>query len=154
MNLLVHGIESEYADRVRRGGPDANGQMAVARVAEGAANPCRHCLELIAPGEEMLIFAHRPFDEPQPYAEVGPIFLHKRTCARYVANELPAWFRYLEPAIIRGYGHDNWIRYETGDVVPGKELSKKCLEILANSDTAYVHIRSKFNCFQCRVDRG
>ena len=25
-------------------------------------------------------------------------------------------------------------------------------QILAREDVAYVHIRSKFNCFQCRVD--
>ena len=58
------------------------------------------------------------------------------------------------PAIIRGYGHDNWIRYETGEVVPGEELPNACHEILSNADIAYMHIRSKFNCFQCRVDRG
>ena len=154
MKLLIQGIKSQYAELVRSGGLDANGQVAVVRAAEGMANPCRHCLELIAPGEEKLVFAYRPFDELQPYSEVGPVFLHKRNCARYVANELPAWFKYLQPAIIRGYGHDHWIRYETGDVVPGEALSNKCQQILVDPDTAYVHIRSKFNCFQCRVDRG
>ena len=34
------------------------------------------------------------------------------------------------------------------------ELTAECEEILGNSEVAYVHIRSKFNCFQCRVDRG
>jgi Protein of unknown function (DUF1203) len=154
MKLLVQGIRSDYADLVRSGGPDANGQAAVVRTAEGMANPCRHCLELIGPGDDKLVLAYRPFDEVQPYAEVGPIFLHKHICKRYIADELPAWFRYLQPAIIRGYGHDNWIRYETGEVIPGEELSNACHGILSDSDIAYVHIRSKFNCFQCRVDRG
>jgi hypothetical protein len=154
MKLLIQGIRSDHADSARSGGPDANGQAAVVRTAEGMANPCRHCLELIAPGEEKLVLAYRPFDEVQPYAEVGPIFLHKRTCSRYATNDLPAWFRYLQPAVIRGYGHDNWIRYETGEVVPGEELTNACREILKDPETAYVHIRSKFNCFQCRVDRG
>ena len=154
MKMLIKGIPSEYVDAMRRGDPDANGQAAVERVAEGAANPCRHCLELMAPGEEKLVLAYRPFDDPQPYAEVGPIFLHKRACTRYVADALPTWFNYLQPAIIRGYGHDNWIRYETGQVVRGEELTSKCQEILTDPEVAYVHIRSKFNCFQCRVDRG
>jgi hypothetical protein len=55
---------------------------------------------------------------------------------------------------VRGYGHDDWIRYETGNVVPGGELTNECKKILANDEVAYVHIRSKFNCFQCRVERG
>jgi hypothetical protein len=154
MKMLIKGIPSGYVDAIRSGDPDANGQAAVVRAAEGAANPCRHCLELIAPGEEKLVLAYRPFDDPQPYAEVGPIFLHKRACTRYVADALPTWFNHLQPAIVRGYGHDNWIRYETGQVVKGEELTSKCREILTDPEVAYVHIRSKFNCFQCRVDRG
>src|SRR3990167_9550973 len=92
MKMLIKGIPSGYVDAIRSGDPDANGQAAVVRAAEGAANPCRHCLELIAPGEEKLVLAYRPFDDPQPYAEVGPIFLHKRACTRYVADALPMWF--------------------------------------------------------------
>ena len=89
----------------------------------------------------------------QPYAETGPIFLHASECARYEEERLPAWFDYLDPAIVRGYGGDHWIRYDTGDVVRGSELTDACRRILADETVAYVHIRSKYNCFQCRVDR-
>jgi Protein of unknown function (DUF1203) len=139
---------------MRSGGPDANGQAAVVRTAEGTANPCRHCLELIAPGEEKLILVYRPFDKVQPYAEMGPIFLHQRACIRYIGNDLPGWLRHLQPAIIRGYDHNDWIRYETGEVVPGEELSNACQKILKGPASVFVHIRSKFNCFLCQVDRG
>lgn len=154
MKLSVQGIPSAYVDRVRDGGPDANGQTALVRRAEGGANPCRHCLQLIAAGDEKLVLAYRPFDQEQPYAEVGPIFLHRQACERYDGEGLPAWFRYLQPAIVRGYGHDHWIRYETGDVVAGHELAAVCQRILSEPLVAYVHIRSKYNCFQCRVDRA
>jgi hypothetical protein len=60
----------------------------------------------------------------------------------------------MDPAIIRGYGYVDWIRYDTGSVVSGNELTGACQQILADTTIAYVHIRSKFNCFQCRVDRG
>jgi hypothetical protein len=53
-----------------------------------------------------------------------------------------------------GYGDDDWIRYDTGHVVPGPELTATCTAILADPTIAYVHVRSKYNCFQCRVDRG
>jgi hypothetical protein len=154
MQLRVSGIETSEFDRLRNGGSDANGQIPQTHVAEGLANPCRHCLGLIAEGDRKLVLSYRPFDEPQPYAETGPIFLHAADCPRYERDEMPAWFDFLDPAIIRGYGQDHWIRYDTGNVVPGTTLTEVCREILADSTIAYVHIRSKFNCFQCRVDRG
>lgn len=154
MNLSVRGILTEQAERLRRGGPDANGQPAQVRVAEGVANPCRHCLGLIAEGDEKLVLAYRPFDAPQPYAETGPIFLHREPCTRYASDALPAWFAFLEPALVRGYGPDHVIRYDTARVLPGTELADACLSILDDPTVAYVHIRSKFNCFQCRVDRA
>jgi hypothetical protein len=154
MTLVVRGIRSDEVDRIRRGGVDANGQPALTRLAEGLANPCRHCLELIAEGEEKLVLAYRPFEVLQPYAETGPIFLHKRSCERYESAALPAWFDFMDPALIRGYGADDWIRYDTGDVVPGPQLAAQCRRILGDDSVAYVHIRSKFNCFQCRVDRA
>ena len=123
MKLSVRGISSDYVDRIRCGAPDANGQPALLRVAEGLANPCRHCLGLIAEGDEKLVLAYRPFDTVQPYAETGPIFLHKNPCERYQSEMLPVWFDYLDPAIVRGYGDDHWIRYDTGDVVRGTELT-------------------------------
>lgn len=154
MKLVVRGLPSEEVARLRRGDLDANGQPALTRTTEGAANPCRHCLGLIAEGEEKLILAYRPFASLQPYAETGPIFLHKRECPRYDGTSLPDWFAFMDPAIIRGYGDDDWIRYDTGDVVKGTELDATCRKILSDDTIAYVHIRSRYNCFQCRVDRG
>ena len=151
--IRVEGISSEACERIWHGGPDANGQPALRRRAEGAANPCRHCLQLIRDGEPKLVLAHRPFDALQPYAETGPIFLHAGPCNRYVADVVPGWFAFLDPAIVRGYGADHWIRYETGVVVRGPEIGEACRRILADHAVAYVHVRSKFNCFQCRVDR-
>ena len=152
--LRVQGIPTDEVRRLRNGGADANGQPALVRVAEGLANPCRHCVGLIAEGDEKLVLAYRPFTAPQPYAETGPIFLHRGSCERYDSDALPAWFDFLEPAIVRGYGEDHWIRYDTGFVVPGPELTATCTAILDDPTIAYVHIRSKYNCFQCRVDRG
>ena len=154
VELWVEGIASEWVRRVRAGGADANGQPALARVAEGGANPCRHCLGLIADGDAKLVVAHRPFPSLQPYAETGPIFLHARPCTRYAAAELPGWFAFMDPALVRGYDKDHWIRYETGDVVRGPEIAGACRRILADASIAYVHVRSKYNCFQCRVDRA
>ena len=154
MTLRIQGIPTDDVRRLRDGGPDANGQPPLVRVAEGVANPCRHCLGLIAEGDDKLVLSYRPFDRPQPYAETGPIFLHRAECPRYDGEAVPAWFDFMDPAIVRGYDGEDWIRYDTGDVVHGPEIAAACRTILADPTVAYVHVRSKFNCFQCRVDRA
>lgn len=152
--LAIRGIPTAHAQALRQGGPDAHGQPALRAVAQGLGNPCRHCLQLIREGDEKLVLAYRPFGHAQPYAETGPVFLHAADCPRYEADTLPAWFAHLTPALVRGYSAEDWIVYETGQVVPGTELADACRAILARDDVAYVHIRSKFNCFQARVERA
>jgi hypothetical protein len=154
VGLVVRGIPTDQVERIRAGGSDANGKPALTRIAEGVANPCRHCLGLILEGEEKLVLAYRPFTGLHPYAETGPIFLHKRPCEPYASDRLPGWFDYLDPAIVRGYGSDDWIRYDTGRVVAGPGLTDACRRILDDGTIAYVHVRSRFGCFQCRVDRS
>ena len=153
MNIRIHGIATDEHELFRQGATDANDQFPLKKRAEGGANPCRHCLGLIAAGDEMLVLAYRPFTSLQPYAETGPIFLHAGSCVRYDANTLPAWFDHLEPALVRGYDSTDWIRYDTARVIPGTRIAASCQDILQDDSVAYVHVRSKYNCFQCRVDR-
>ena len=71
MTFLVRGIDTAWVAQIRLGGPDAHGQPAVRRRAAStgaAAAPCRHCLRLIDPGDDLLVLAHRPFARLQPYA--------------------------------------------------------------------------------------
>jgi len=153
MRLRIQGIATETHDAFRNGASDANNHTPLTSIAEGGANPCRHCLGLIAEGERKLVLAYRPFASAQPYAEIGPIFLHQRACARYDADEVPGWFAALDPAAIRGYDSEDWIRYDTGQIVRGGDIAGACAAILADTSVEYVHVRSKFGCFQCRVER-
>ncbi len=140
------------------GGRDANGQVPERQVSDGNGNPCRHCLAEIAEGEPFLVLAHRPFPALQPYAEVGPIFLHEAPCPRYdEAAGVPAPF--LAPnrdrLLIRGYGANDRILYGTGQVVETRELAAAADALLARPEVAYLHVRSSTNnCYQCRVERG
>lgn len=154
MQLRVSGIPTADYERLRGGGPDAHGQPARVRPHDGLPSPCRHCLGFVAQGQENLVAAYRPFAQPQPYAEVGPIFLHRERCQRYQGRELPGWLVHLEPAVIRGYDARDWIRYATGQVLPGRELAAACARVLADPTVAYVHVRSRWGCYQCRVDRA
>ena len=104
-------------------------------------------------GEPKLVLSLSAVRRAAAHAETGPIF-HQTECARYDSNALPQWFAFMDHAAIRGYGADGWIRYETGRIVRGIELTKAVSEILENENVAFVHIRSKFGySFQCRVDR-
>lgn len=101
----------------------------------------------------MLVLAHRPFPAPQPYAELGPIFLCADGCEAGGGEAVP---EILESPtyIVRGYGADDRIVYGTGAVVPTLALESEASARLADPRIAYVHVRSaRNNCFQVRVDR-
>ena len=145
-------IPTPIARAYQSGGLDANGQVPERQISDGDGNPCRHCLNLIPKGAEMLVLAHRPFPAPQPYAEVGPIFLCAVACEAGGGEDMP---QILESPtyILRGYGPDDRIVYGTGAVVAIETLPEEAARRLADPRIAYVHVRSaRNNCFQVRID--
>ncbi|MDF1747686.1 MAG: DUF1203 domain-containing protein [Alphaproteobacteria bacterium] len=148
-------IDTETARRAQRGEPDANGQVPELQTSDGNGNPCRHCLRDIPEGAGMLVMAHRPFPAPQPYAEIGPIFLCAEACPRHPDQAaLPALFQEYAQILIRGYGYNDRIRYGSGKVVTIDALSPALDALFADDTIAYIHMRSATNnCFQCRVER-
>lgn len=154
--LRFIALPTQEAEAYWAGRPDANGQAPERHVSSGVATPCRHCLTDIAKGEPYLILAHRPFPVPQPYAEIGPIFLHSEPCQRHPDSAaLPAMFASWERLLIKGYGADNRIVYGTGAVVPSGDVEDAAAAIPARGDVAYVHGRSaKNNCYQVRIERA
>jgi hypothetical protein len=153
--LRFTALPTEPVRALQAGAPDANGQPPESVLATGGGNPCRHCLTMIEPGAPMLILAHRPFPAPQPYAEVGPIFLHAEACEQAVPGpDLPEMLA-APDYIVRGYGANDRIVYSSGGVVARERIAARAAELLADPAIAYVHIRSaRNNCYQCRVERG
>jgi hypothetical protein len=146
-------LPTEIARHYQAGGADANGQVPERVLAEGSGNPCRHCLRMVPEGAGMLILAHRPFPAPQPYAELGPIFLCADPCERGGGNEMPEILASPD-YIVRGYGPDDRIVYGTGGVVPTGLIPARAGELLADPKVAYVHVRSaRNNCYQLQIDR-
>ena len=110
---------------------------------------------MVTEGDPFLVLAHRPFPERQAYAEVGPIFLHADACERFEDSaELPPML--TSPVyILRGYDVNNRIIYDTADVVPTDELTKKARQLLTRPEVQYLHVRSATaNCYQCRIERA
>jgi len=156
MSLRYEALPTDLVRALRAGATDANGQAPERQISDGGGNPCRHCLRDIEAGAPMLVLAHRPFPASQPYAELGPIFLHAEPCERHdPAAGMPPMFRERAGYLIRGYGTNDRIVYGTGGMVAPADLDRHAADLLARPDIAYLHVRSGgYNCYQCRVDRG
>lgn len=150
-------LTTDIVRSYQSGAPDANHQLPERHIAQGSGIPCRHCLQEVTPGTPYLILAHRPFTHVQPYAELGPIFLHAEPCQRYedTTGEIPPMFLSWSRLLIRGYNHEERILYGTGEVVQIVDLHDRLTALLTQPEVAFVHIRSATNnCYQCRVERG
>lgn len=149
-------LPTAEAEAYWAGAPDANGQVPEVHLSDGDGVPCRHCQQDVAAGERYLILAHRPFPEAQPYAEIGPIFLHAAPCRRYPETDrVPEMFLKRESYLLKGYGANDRIVYGTGRIVPSRQVADAAARVLARADIAYVHVRSALNnCFSCRIDRA
>lgn len=154
MSIQFTPIPTDIVRAYQAGGPDANGQTPERQVAAGAGNPCRHCLKMIPEGETMLVLARRPFPMPQPYAELGPIFLCAAACEAGGGPNLPPILN--APAyILRNYNADHRIIYGTGAVVPLIDIPAAAAARLAEPSVAYVHVRSASNnCYHLAIVRA
>ena len=154
MSIRFAALDSAIVEGLRRGDKDANGHHPETAVSDGKGVPCRHCLAPVEDGGRYLILAHRPFPEPQPYAEVGPIFLHADACPRGGGEDVPRMLASPQ-YIIRGYSARDRIVYGTGRIVATPAIREAAAHLLADPAIAYVHVRSASNnCYQCRIDRA
>ena len=150
----ITALPTDLVRALQDGGADAHGQIPERTVSDGGRNPCRHCLAYIPEGAGMLILAHRPFPEAQPYAETGPIFLCADHCRRHQGEELPEVLERAPDYLIKGYSADHRIVYGTGIVIPQAEMMAQVEAIFTDERVEYVHIRSsRNNCYQARIDR-
>jgi len=151
-DLKFHPIPTEIAQTLRAGGLDANGLPAERAVSPGAGTPCRHCLNTIPEGAEMLILAHRPFGTLHPYAEVGPIFLCADDCLAFAGDALPPVLATSAGYLLKGYTADERISYGTGKIVPPENIAPYADTLLARPEIAFVDVRSASNnCFLTRI---
>ena len=154
MSIRFVALDTGLVRHWQNGGADANGQTPERAISDGQGIPCRHTLAMVPKGEPFLILAHRPFPAPQPYAEVGPIFVHAEMRPQGGTDKIPAFLdspRY----IIRGYGADDRIVYGTGQIVPTPEIPAAAEAMFENRSVRYIHVRSASNnCYHCRIDRG
>lgn len=115
------------------------------------AYPCRHCLRWAIPGEALVLFPYQSIPADRPYAESGPIFVHREACAGYSAlDEYPAVFR--NGRVVRGYNsRDEIIAAEVPDDKPEAVIEA----MLANPEVSFLQVRSvTHGCFTMKVERA
>ena len=155
MSIRFVALDTADVRRLQAGGADVNGQIPTRTTHAESSVPCRHCLGQVQPGDPFLILAYRPFPEPQPYAEQGPIFLHAEACERGGgADEIPTMFGSPQ-YILRGYDAHNWIVYGSGQIVPTAQMTAAAEAMFADKRIKYIHARSASNnCYHCRIERA
>jgi hypothetical protein len=147
-------LPTDSARALRSGAADAYGHTPERSISDGHGNPCRHCLQGIPKGADMLIFAHRPFQELQPYAETGPIFLCADACVQGGGPDLPEILQTSPDYLVKGYSVDERIVYGTGGIVPSDQISAYAGEVFESPEVTHVHVRSaRNNCYLLRIDR-
>ena len=148
-------IETATAARWRATGRDDRGLTLHRRVVDGPGSPCRHCLRLGQPGEEMLLGS---YDLPHPqgvYWTPSPIFLHARDCERFVAADEIAPIVLANGIVsVRSYDAGEMCLYDLGQVVEGKDVAAPLARALDDPRTRFINIHTaRPGCLLCRVER-
>lgn len=154
MPIRFTPLDPTLVAAARLGEADANGRPPERAVSDGRGNPCRCCLTDIEAGAPMLILAARPFEDPNPYAETGPVFLHAEPCEPWSGEGVPPIFTTSPDYLLKGYTPDGRIAYGTGRITPSAEVATYAADVLADERIAWVDVRSaRNNCWQARVVR-
>jgi hypothetical protein len=114
--------------------------------------PCRSCLRISKAPEDLILLSYQPLPDTNPYAEIGPIFIHARACAPYDAAEFPADFLERE-LVVRAYNSEGRIA-DAVVAAPG-HAEAAAYAFLADDAIAEVHVRHRsYTCFAFKVARA
>lgn len=151
--LTIRALPADIAATIRRTREDDYGNALWPQDGEGCA-PCRSCLQLSDPGEDVLLFSYRPFSAAGLYQEVGPVFIHARDCATYPSDAgFPEAFS-RQPLILRPYDASDAICGSQA-VAPAGVAEEEAMHLLEDPNVAYVHVRSVTRgCYLFRLGRA
>src|ERR1051325_261381 len=151
-NFRIVALPYEVADSARRLRRDAFGNsLSVLR--DGEPHQCRCCLRLSLPHEGVILLAYQPFASQQPYAEVGPIFIHERDCEPYRDVGLyPAEFP-RRAVVLRAYNDRDQI--VGAQAVGERRVEEVIAAMLEERGAAYLQARNLgYGCYMFRVERA
>lgn len=148
-------VASETAARWRATGRDDRGGVLHRRVVDGPGFPCRHCLQLGAPGEAMLLGS---YSLPHPRGVCwtpSPIFLHAQDCARFEAEDEIAPIVLANGIVsVRSCDAAEMCLYDFGHACEGRDVAAPLLRALADPRVRAINIHTaRPGCLLTAVER-
>jgi len=129
------------------------GFPAQAELATDAA-PCRHCLRIIAPGEERrILFTYDRFTGLESLPQPGPIYIHADNCPRYPEDGgFPEELR-GSPRTLEAYARGR--RLLAQEYVSDGKFEPVIEELFTRADVDYLQVNSTTaGCFTFRIERA
>ncbi len=129
-------------------------------------SPLRCCLRPAEPGEQIALVSYAPLRRwaretgarPGPYDEVGPVFVHARSCPGPDGTGYPGWLA-AGRRVLRAYSADGRIlggRLIDPDPACSPVPAESALaQLFTDPEVALVHARAvEFGCFTFEVRRA
>jgi len=144
--FFVAGIDPAHADRLRAAG-------GIDYIADSKPGfPCRQCLRDAEIGDEMILVSFDPFEESSPYRSASPIFLHRRPCTTFDADDLPEQLT-CRNLSVRGF--DRAAMMQDGVVIDGRDLHATIEDLFTNPAIEYLHVHNAGRgCWAAKVCRS
>lgn len=154
-DITITGINNaELADVLARG-TDHGGNPIEPFVTDDDGWTLRCCLQNAAAGDEIAIIAWSPFPWKGPYAEVGPIVVHTRSCeGQPLLDRLPPELD-VRPMTLRPYNRAHHIAYDRVHHLPaGGSVTAHIKALLEDQTIEMVHGRNTTGgCFAFQAQR-
>jgi Protein of unknown function (DUF1203) len=154
MSFCIRGLPSEqFAHLFDLSDEELASRGAIRRVADNRAPgyPCRVSLTDSREGDELLLVNYEHHDVQSPYRMRFAIYVRKGEESYHAINEVPEQLR-IRTLAVRAF--DNLGMMIGWELVDGKDLEAAIERLLANSQSAYLHIHyAAPGCYAARVER-
>jgi len=150
-------IEDPLAMAVRLNAKDEFGNTLVSVITNGKG-PCRQCLQPFVPGkDERILFAYQPIKSKNPYAEVGPVYIHTHSCTSYsnvhvFPDEIKS-DRKNFPLTLRCYNDEEKMVH--AELVGDRDVDEVIDRLFENLKIEFIHARNaEYGCFIAKIERA
>jgi hypothetical protein len=153
ISIRVVAIPTEIAESVRKSMQDPQyGFPAHTVVAAGDA-PCRHCLQMVAAGENQVLFTYDAFAGIENLPLPGPVYIHAQACERYPEyGVFPSALR-KSPRTLNAYARGR--KFVAQEYVEEGNVDATVERLFARHDVDYIHVRSTTaGCYTFRLERA
>jgi hypothetical protein len=154
MSFRIRGLPSEqFAHLFDLSDEELASRGAIRRVADDRTPgyPCRVSLTDSREGDELLLVNYEHHDVQSPYRMRFAIYVRKGEESYHAINEVPEQLR-IRTLAVRAF--DNLGMMIGWELVDGKDLEAAIERLLANPQSAYLHIHyAAPGCYAARVER-